>query len=265
MPGIEWELSPGAAQSMRRRIREPPISHFIEDHSRAGVMLTCPGSRMSAIRIALFIHDRQNDYQILLQSDCEQTARRLDLHTSVASAEKSAENQLRQIRAALNEAEPNRPRAIIVSPVSEMVLLPVIHDAAKLGIGWVFLSRWNNAIHDLRRQYPKVPILAVLPDHFEVGRIQGQQLRLLINPGDELVFIQGPIGVYSTKRRRAGLERELADRLDIRRSFVNGDWSLAGGEPATARCLSTFSGTQIPPFINAAQNNSMDVGARRAV
>lgn len=220
---------------------------------------------MSAIRIALFIHNRQNDYQTLLQSDCEQTARRLDLHVSVTSAENNAETQLRQIRAALSERESSRPRAIIVSPVSEIVLLPLIHDAAKLGIGWVFLSRWNGAIQDLRRQYPKVPILAVLPDHFAVGRIQGQQLRLLMDPGDEVVFIQGPIGVYTTKQRRAGLDRELADRLDIRRSYLNGDWSLESGENAMASWLSTFSGFKLPPFVIAAQNDSMAIGARRAV
>jgi len=142
--------------------------------------------------------------------------------------------------------------------------MPLVHDAAKLGIAWVFLSRWNEAVHDLRRQYSSVPIFAVLPDQLDIGRIQGQQLRLLVRPGDELVCIQGPIGTYSTRLRRTGLETELASKQDVNWSHFNGDWSQAGGESAMKTWLSTFPAYKIPQFVIAAQNDSMAVGAREA-
>lgn len=208
--------------------------------------------------------DRQNDYQALLESDCEKAARRHDLKLSTWSAEKNVDLQIRQIRAQLAEPDANRPRAFIVCPVSEMALLPLIHDAAKLGIAWVFLSRWTDSVHDFRRQYPKVPIFAVLPDQQEIGRLQGQQLRMLLRAGDELVCIQGPIGTYSTRLRRTGLENELADKRDLRWSHFNGDWSEDGGASAMKTWLSTFAIGKVPEFVIAAQNDSMASGARDA-
>ncbi len=196
---------------------------------------------MPGLRIALFLYDRLNDYQALNQADGEQAARRCAVHLSVFSAENSAETQIRQVRAALSEPEATRPRALLICPVSEMALMPLAHNAARLGIAWVLLSRWSDAIHDFRRQYPQVPIFAVLPDQLEIGRIQGQQLRALLHAGDELVYIQGPIATYSTRYRRVGLEKEIASVRDIRLSLVNGDWSEQSGESAMKVWLSAFT------------------------
>lgn len=220
---------------------------------------------MTNPRIALFLYDRLNDYQAMNQVDCTQAARRCDLQVSVFSADNSTETQIRQIRAVLSEAEATRPRALLISPVSELALMPLIHDAARLGIAWVLLSRWNDAIHDFRRQYPKVPIFAVLPDHLEIGRIQGQQLRLFLGSGDELVYIQGPIATYSTRRRRLGLEKELSFMHDMRWSHMNGDWSQHSGEIAMKGWLSAFTARSLPGFVIAAQNDGMAAGARQAV
>ena len=223
-----------------------------------------PGE-MSGLRIALFLYDRLNDYQSLNQADGEQAARRCDAHLSVFSAENSAETQIRQIRAALSEPEVTRPRALLICPVSEMALMPLAHNAARSGIAWVLLSRWSDAIPDFRRQYPQVPIFAVLPDQLEIGRIQGQQLRALLQAGDELVYIQGPIATYSTRCRRVGLERELASVRNVRLSPVHGDWSEQSGESAMKVWLSAFTTRKLPRFVIAAQNDSMAEGARRAV
>lgn len=219
---------------------------------------------MPGFRIALLLHDRHNDYQALVQADCEQTARRHDLQVSVLSADKSVEAQVRQVRALLAESEATRPRALMICPVSEVALMPLMHDAAKLDVAWVLLSRWTDALHDLRAQYPKVPIFAVLPDHQEIGRIQGRQLRQLLRPGEELVCILGPAGTYSTRLRRAGLEAELADKQGLHWSHFNGDWSEVGGESAMQSWLSTFTATKLPRFVIAGQNDNMAIGARHA-
>jgi ribose transport system substrate-binding protein len=220
---------------------------------------------MASFSVALFLVDRLNNYQALIQSDCERVARRHDLQLTVYGAERNVDLQVSQIRSVLAEKEASRPRAVLVCPVSEVALMPLIHDAARLGIAWAFLSRWNDGIHDLRRQYPKVPIFAVVPDHLEIGHIQGQQLRILLNPGDEVVCIHGPIGTYSTRRRWAGLEQELAQKRDTRVSCVNGDWSERGGESAMQSWLTTFTKRKLPPFVIAAQNDNMAVGARGAL
>jgi len=220
---------------------------------------------MSGFRIALFLIDRDNDFQALLRSDCEQAARRHDLHVATFFAENNAETQIRQIRGVLAAPESARPRALVIAPVSEVALMPLVHDAARLGVAWVLLSRWSDSIHEFRTTYPSVPIFVVTPDHLEIGRLQGQQLRLLLRPDDELVYIQGPMATYSTRRRRAGLEKELADRLDFQWSYINGDWSVQGGLQAMRSWLSTFTTRVAPSFVIAAQNDSMAMGAREAV
>jgi ribose transport system substrate-binding protein len=143
--------------------------------------------------------------------------------------------------------------------------MPLIHEAARANVAWVMLSRWNDAIHEFRRQYSKVPIFAVLPDHVEIGRIQGQQLRLVLAPGDELIYIQGPRATYSTRRRLMGIEKELGNVHDFRWAHYNADWSVAGGESAMASWLSTFTTRKSPEFVIAAQNDNMAMGARQAV
>lgn len=219
---------------------------------------------MPGFRIALFMHDRLNDYQSQLLADFEHAARRHDLQVVTHSAEKNAETQQRQIRAALVEAEAIRPKAFVISPVSEVALLPLIHDAARRGIAWAFLTRWNDALHGLRLQYPQIPIFAVMPDHLEIGRIQGQQLRLMLGSGDEVVYIQGPMTTYSSRRRREGIEKELSDKRDLVWSSFNADWSQAGGQDAMRSWLSTFTLKRLPSFVVAAQNDAMGVGARAA-
>jgi ABC-type sugar transport system substrate-binding protein len=220
---------------------------------------------MAGSIIALFLHDRLNDYQARLQTDCEQAARRHDLRLVIHSADKNAESQMRQIRSILSMPESKRPRAIVVSPVSEIAMMPLIYDAAQLGVGWVFLTRWNDAVHAMRRQYPKVPIFAVTANHVEIGRIQGKFARALLDPGDELIYIQGPLATSSSRRRREGFVKELADTRDLRLSEFNSDWSQLGGEAVMKSWLSTFSLQKVPRFVVVAQNDNMAIGARTAV
>lgn len=220
---------------------------------------------MTGFRVALFLQDRLNDYQAALQAEGEQTARRYGIQLVMHSAERSTELQIHQVRAALAQPVAIRPNAILISPVSELSIMPLTHDAARLGIGWGVLSRWSESITDFRRQYPRIPIFAVLPDHHEIGRIQGRQLRQLISPGDEIVYIQGPIAIYSTRCRRQGLDQELAERMDLRWSRFNGDWSQASGEGAMKSWLGTLAGRKLPEFVIVGQNDNMAMGARQAV
>jgi len=220
---------------------------------------------MPTHRIALFIHDRLNDYQNLLQVDCEQSARQYDMVVTSYSANRDVETQVKQIRTAIDSQDRVRPEAILVSAVREIALVPLMQEAASRGIGWVMLSRTLDAMTDARRKHPHVPLFAVIPDHVEVGHIQGQQVRAIANYSDELVYIQGPVGTFSTKRRHQGIERELADRPDLQWSKMNSDWTQEGGEDAMRGWLRTFTHRKLPSFIVAAQNDAMAAGARQAL
>lgn len=216
-------------------------------------------------QMSLFLMDSHNDYQLLLQQDFERAARRAGFWPKVHYADRRAEIQVEQIRRSIHENESTRPKAILVCPVNERDLMSLVHDAARAGIAWVLLSRWCEAINGFRHQYANVPIFSVLPDHEEIGQIQGQQLHHLLTAGDELVYIQGPISTYTCRKRCLGLEKALADKSDFHWTRVNSDWSEFSGEVVMSAWLYRFVATRPPEFVVAAQNDAMAFGALRAI
>jgi ABC-type sugar transport system substrate-binding protein len=216
-------------------------------------------------KILLFMNDGANDYQQMQERDFQDTVRRHGFTAGVFSADNDANTQVAQIRSALGEREDRRPVALLVSPVSEVPLISVAYEAARLGIAWVLLSRWHDSIPDLRRQYPGVPVFSVTPDQTEAGRIQGQQLRRVLRPEHELVYIRGPLGTSTTPKRAAGLEQELRGCSFVKRTTFNGDWSLESGERIVRDWLRLFPRGELPEFVLAAQSDTMAMGARSAL
>jgi ABC-type sugar transport system substrate-binding protein len=215
-------------------------------------------------RVALFVFDRDNDYQALLEQDSEDSARRHRLELAVFHAENSLPKQVEQIRGALVGSTMRAPDAILVSPVSEVALMPMVHVAARARIAWVFLNRWNDAINDLRGEYPGVPIFTVSADQDQVGTVHGRQIARLWRPGDECVYIQGPLGTSSAKRRLAGTERELAGSATTL-TILHGDWSRQGGRDVMSQWLRMLPRASMANLVVVAQNDSMAIGAREAL
>jgi ABC-type sugar transport system substrate-binding protein len=215
-------------------------------------------------RVGLFLHDSENDYQKLMHGEAERATRRYSLQLDTQSADKDADRQARQIRAALSAPASTRPDLVLVSPVREQLLLPELRTAASAGISWAFLTRWLDEIHALRREYPQVDIFSVSADQREIGRLQGQQLATLRQPGDELVYISGPAGTSSARQRAEGVRAELEMSRGRRQTFY-GDWSQLSGRDAMNRWLVGFATAHLPPLVIVAQNDNMAIGAREAV
>jgi ribose transport system substrate-binding protein len=213
---------------------------------------------------ALFLQTAANDYQDLLRDDCLAAARRRSFTPRIFAADGDADRQVGQIRECLREREATRPTLMLVSPVREGSLLNVARDAARQGIGWVQLNRWGDYLTELRKEFPHVPIFSVTPDQREVGRIQGQQFKTLLPHGGELVYIRGPLGTSSAQRRWAGMVPEL-EGTGIKIVSFNSDWSREGGELAMRSWLEIFQGKESANFVVGAQNDSMAMGARKAL
>ncbi len=219
---------------------------------------------MAQRRLALFLRTLANDYQGLLHEDALAAAKRHGLELQVFSADNDAEQQRRQIREALESRHTPRPTAVLVSPVRESALLTIAHEATRAGVGWVLLNRWNDAVTELRGEFPHLPIFAVNPDQNGVGRIQGRQFRTLLPQGGELLYIQGPLGTSSAHRRFASMQEEIAG-APISVVTFNSDWSTEGGEKATKEWLRIFGGRGLPTCVVGAQNDEMAMGACKAV
>jgi ABC-type sugar transport system substrate-binding protein len=215
-------------------------------------------------RLVLFLRTFHNDYQDLLRADCLAGANRHAFQLQVFSADDDAEQQVLQIREALELARQVRPTAFMVSPVRESALLSIAHEVTRAGIGWIVLNRWNDNLLELRGEFPNLPIFAVNPDQNEVGRVQGRQFRALLPQGGELLYIQGPLGTSSSHRRYAGMRDEIAG-ASIEVVTFNSDWSMEGGASATKEWLRIFAGAPLPLYVVGAQNDEMAMGARKAL
>lgn len=215
--------------------------------------------------LALFLHDRVNNYQLLLRDDAEKTAHRYDHKVVSYSAEKDADTQTKQIRTLIAESKSNPPSAILVSPVRESNLIGAMAEAANQRIPWVYLCRWSDTIYAVRRDCPGYSVFSVAADHAQIGRFQGQILRRLLTAKHELVFIKGPQGTSSVSHREAALQRELESLPDLRWAPYNSDWSTEGGASAVRSWLTSFKHGKLPEYAVCAQNDDMAWGARMAL
>lgn len=215
-------------------------------------------------RLALFVFDRNNDYQALLEQDAEQAARRHRLELTVHFADNRLSEQVEQIRSAVASDAKRSVDAILVSPVSEVALTPFVQMAARAGIAWVFLNRWTDAMNDLRDQHRGVPLFSVSADQDEVGVVHARQIGELWRPGDECIYIQGPLGTSSSRKRLASTERTLSGSGKTL-TVLHGDWSREGGQSVMAQYLRMLSHAQIRGLVVASQNDAMAIGAREAL
>jgi ABC-type sugar transport system substrate-binding protein len=217
----------------------------------------------SSCRIAFFSMDR-GERQDLLREECLETAARYGFSVRVFQSEGDATNQVAQIQACLAEDPQRRPTVVIVNPVREVALFPAAHAAAQLGIGWVVLQRQCDYLDDLRRQYPSVPIFAVLPDQQEIGRIQGRQVLSLLPDGGELVYIRGPLGTHAAVARFAGVQEALQGSA-VKVFTLTSDWTVEGGCQTMKEWARVFQRRDLPHFVVGAQNDAMAMGARDAL
>ncbi len=234
----------------------------------AGALAMAPRAilqgQMDAPRIALFLLSGNNDYQRLLEEDCFAAARRRNGSVQVFSAGVDHDTQERQIRSVLAQSPVRRPTVLFVCPVGETSLRIVARDAVTQGVGWVLLNRWSDYLLALRDEFPHVPIFSVSPDQHEIGQIQGQQFKLLLPKGGELVYIRGPLGTSSAQRRFSAVQDELAG-LPFKVVAINSDWTSEGATRAMNEWLQIFHRGKFPEFLVGAQNDSMAIGARKAL
>jgi ABC-type sugar transport system substrate-binding protein len=204
------------------------------------------------------------EYQELLRDDFLKTARGYGFPARVFRADNDSQKQVAQIQECLREPPDRRPTVMMVSPVREGPLLSTAYEAARLGVGWVVLSRWWDYVNDLHDEFSDLPIFSVVADQTEIGRIQGKQLLALLPRGGELVYIQGPIGTSSAVRRCAGLQ-EVLQGSSIEVFTLYSDWTREGGRRAMLDWARVFQRRDLPTFIVGAQNDAMAMGARDAV
>ena len=220
---------------------------------------------MAAKVVVALLTERQ-EFQLMQAADARECAARAGLDVEVLFADDNAVRQIQQLFARIHAPQTERPVAIIVETVTGEGLERVATNAVKASIGWVLINRKVTYLDALRRECPPGLLIAsVSVDNEEVGRIQGRQLRALLPQGGLVLYLQGPAGTSTAHERLLGAQKAVAGAGIELKVLRNDDWTAGTGEKVVTTWLRLKTSEGCHPAVVCAQNDTLAVGARRAI
>lgn len=217
---------------------------------------------MAKPRLLLSVLNDTNDFQIEQVKAARDAAAQVGMDLEVVSAQDDGILQSQQLLHCIQSTAGARPNGIIFEPAGSTTLPHVARAAGKEGIGWVVLSRDAEYIEELRSAF-SVPAFVVASDHQEIGRIQGRQLAALLPRGGIVLLIQGPNHSKSATLRYDGLLETKPENIQLR--AVRGHWTEASARKSVRSWLDLSTSRGIDIAAVCAQDDSMAMGARKAL
>ncbi len=213
---------------------------------------------MEKLNVVVALITRENDYQAEQAIAAAEMAARLGITIQIIYADNDAINQTQQLIKIIQDPA-QRPTAILVEPVGTG--MPQVAKAAVgAGIGWGIINSDPDYIAELRRD-GAVPVFSVSTDQSEVGRIQGEQLGILVAEGNVL-YIEGPFNSTVTQLRTKGMLSTKPATVELK--ILKGDWTERSAHNAAKSWLSLGSWRELQIRGVICQNDAMAMGARKA-
>jgi ABC-type sugar transport system substrate-binding protein len=213
-------------------------------------------------KVVVALPDRSNEFQHLQASDAQATAARLGIPIEVMDADSNAVLQIQQLFKFIHAAD--KPRAILVEPVSTNGLERVAQKATAAGIGFGFMNTTVGYVDALRGQYPKLPIFSIGSDQLEIGRLQARQIRALLPDGGTVLYIQGPAAAMAAQERAHGTQEALAGSR-IKLVVLDAQWTDESAEQAVRKWLRLRTTEAVQVDLVAGQDDAIARGARTAI
>jgi ABC-type sugar transport system substrate-binding protein len=225
----------------------------------------CNGNRegVMAAKVVVALLNEEQEFQQVQAEDARAVGARLGLEVEVHFAQGHAVVQIQQLFKHIHADAGARPLALVVEPAAGEVLERVARNAGKAGVGWILINSRSPYLDALRQEHKQLPIGMVGSDQREVGRIQARQVARLAGARARVLCVQGPAESGTTQERHAGLKETLGQGSELR--TLNGDWTEAGAERAVAAWLRLKTAEAFRPDVVASQNDSMAVGAKKAL
>jgi ribose transport system substrate-binding protein len=214
---------------------------------------------MEKLNVVVALTTRENDYQAEQAVAVTDMATRLGATVQIIYADNDAVNQTQQLIKIIQDPA-QHPTAILVEPVGTG--MPQVAKAAvAAGIGWGIINSDPDYIAKLRRG-GEVPVFSVSTDQSEVGRIQGQQLGVLVPEGNVL-YIEGPFNSTATQLRTKGMLSTKPAAVVLK--TLKGDWTERSAHNAAKSWMSLGPSRDLHIRGVICQNDAMAMGARKAV
>jgi ABC-type sugar transport system substrate-binding protein len=204
----------------------------------------------------------ENDYQQQQAKEAERVGADLDVDVKVFESHNDSITQSLDLLKVVQAKSDSRPDAIIVEPAGGTAFPQVAKAAVSSGMGWVVLNRNADYIPELRAMTGS-PVFFLGPDHAEIGRLQGRQLAALLPRGGSVLYIEGPATSSSAKKRHAGTLETKPASVQLFR--MNAHWTEQSAYNVVTRWLRLPTSRETPIQAIAAQDDSMAMGARRAI
>jgi ribose transport system substrate-binding protein len=215
-------------------------------------------------KIVVALLSRQQEFQILQARDAEAVARRNGLEIEIVYADMNPLEQIHQLFKFIHAPAEERPSVIVVESVVGEGLERVARNAVQAGIGWVLLNCKVPYLNQLRDKHPGILVGGLGTDQLEVGRIQGRQFKVLLPSGGNVLYVQGPADTSVAQERLRGAQESIGGtKIELR--VLSGHWTEASGEKAVRAWLRLKTSDTLPPDLVGCQNDSMALGARRAI
>lgn len=215
---------------------------------------------MKPLNFLVSLATEQNDYQRAQATAAEHAARRLDVNLRIVYANNDGLQQSQQLLEAI-QSNSSHLDGIVFQPVGTS-MERVAEAALAKGIAWVSLHRRLDRAASLRKAN-SVPVFSISSNHEDEGRIQGEQFSILLPKGGIALYILGPTMNTISDQRLAGLKQAKPANIELR--TIRGSWTEQSGYDAILSWLRLSTSQQLPIAIIGSQNDSMAMGARRAL
>ena len=216
---------------------------------------------MKKLRFLLSLTNDDNDYQLEQMAAARQVAGKLEVELDITHAGNDGIRQSQQLLSGIQASVNPRPDAIIFEPAGATAHPQVVRAALAAGIGVVVLNHDAPYLTDLRRHF-QTPAFAITSNHAEIGRLQGQQLQVLLPGGGNVLYIHGPAESIAAKQRYAGTLETKSDDTHLR--VLKAHWTEASAYKAVHSWLRLSTSREAAIVALCAQDDSMAMGARKA-
>jgi ribose transport system substrate-binding protein len=231
------------------------------NYKHANWAIAVPQRNMKKLRFVIFLITEDNDYQRHQATAAKAAGVRLETDLEIFFAGNDAILQSQQLLDVI--ARKDDVKGILVEPAGRTAFPKAAEAAVTSGIAWVVLNSDANYLGEVRSR-GKVPVFSVSIDNHEVGRIQGRQLGALLPKGGLVLYIQGPSQSTVTEQRSAGMFETKPANVNVR-VLKSANWTQEGGFHAASSWLRLSTARQEAIDLVQAQNDSLAVGARRAM
>ena len=216
------------------------------------------GASAERPRIALIMKSLANEFFVTMAAGAESHhATHDDEYDLIVNGIKD-ESDLSQQVALVEQMMATGVDAIVIAPADSRALVPVVKRARQQGI---VLVNIDNKLDEQTLEQAGIDIPFVGPDNREGARRVGEMLANRLQPGDEVIILEGIPSAFNAQQRRLGFEEAMEEAGMKIVDVQSGAWEQAKGNTVAAAMINAH------PNLKGilASNDNMALGAAAAV